>query len=494
MLLAAAGPLLLPSITQAACPPAVRADARATAAIAAQLRSTGAAGADDVTGLYARARRSCADMRPARAIAIATQRLGLPVPGQRANVRGVPLVGTTVGPGVAWRLDLKQVALRIATSTRRGAIGPHVALLRSAAGGTVALTISSDPTRTAWDPKVQALVATIIGTSAYADSRALGDATVRAFAVRGRIPALARLPLIEHLRIANRVAAVGARSDDAMTNATSSNLAVRAMVRIRASRARAWSRTDGAWSTGPQHRALVAQSALLLRRHPHANTGRVVESLQASLRTSATVGFKTLPIDEFYPWPRDGAFDTQTVMLDVDKPATVTMLVYGTDDTPIRSISTEVDPGMLMLTWDGANDAGAIQEAGDYRYNVDLVDPVGNRARVPGLERFRIARDTTPPTVETATVRVIGSGAARRIVVSWAVAEQHSPRVTTWLLLTSGDRTERFQLHDSLQRATVRKPLSIPAGTWRATLVFGDGSGNRASQPAGSFEIRAGSS
>ncbi len=486
--------LAVPSVAAAACSPQVRADSRATAQLVAQLRASGAPGADDVAAMYARARRTCLDVRPVRAIAMATARLGLPTPGRRANVRGVPLAGVTGPAGTMWRLDLKQLAVRIAKTTNRGRVRGDVALLRSAAGGSVALTYSPDPTRTSWDPKAQALVATILGTSVHADARALGDAGVRAFAVRGRIPALTRLRVLEHLVIANRIAAVSVRSAAPAVDTTSATIAVRAMVRIRAARARGWSRTDGAWSTATQHRALVAQGAALLRRHPHALTDTVVDALRASLRAPAKIEFGTLPVAQFYPWPRDGSFDTQAVTVDVDKPGTISLLVYGNDDTPIRTISTTTDPGVVTLTWDGANDAAAIQSAGDYRYNIDVLDPLGNRARIPGLERFRIARDTEAPTIQTATARMIGSGANRRIVASWAVTETVSPNVTTWLLLTNGTRTERMQLHDSLQRATVRKPVALPAGSWRATLVFSDGSGNRVSRTAGSFEIRAGSS
>jgi hypothetical protein len=108
------GMLALPSIAAAACAPQVRADSRATAELVGQLRASGAAGAADVAELYARARRSCLDMRPARSIALATMRLGLPVAGRRATVRGVPLAGVTNAGGTFWRLDLKQVAVRVA--------------------------------------------------------------------------------------------------------------------------------------------------------------------------------------------------------------------------------------------------------------------------------------------------------------------------------------------------------------------------------------------
>ena len=481
---------MLPSLAAAACPPAARADSRATAALVTQLRTAGAAGATDVAELYARARRTCIDLRPVRAIAIATRRFGAPAVGRRATARGVPLLGMTVPGGTAWRLDLKTLAVRVAA---RPSVA-NVSLLDSASAGTTARTFAADPTRTSWNPAAQALVAAILGASDNQPARLRADAAVRAVAARGRVASLARLPLLEHLVVANRFAAVGARSGSDGVRTITANVAVRAMVRIRGARARGWSRIDGVWSSAASHRALVAQAGLLLRRHPHAATAAVVDDLRTALRSAPTIDFGTLPVAAFYPWPRDGAFDTQSVTLDVDKPATVSLLVYGAGDEPVRTLSTAVEPGVVTLTWDGADGAGAIQGAGDYRYNVDAVDVVGNRIRVPGLDRFRIARDTTPPVVQTATVRVVGTGSARRIVASWSVTEEHSPQVTTWLLLTSGARTERIQLHDSLQQATVRRPSTLGAGTWRATLVFGDGSGNRVSKDAGSFEIRAGSS
>lgn len=484
----------VPAGAAAACSPQVRADSKATAELVAQLTTSGAAGATDVAEVYARARRTCIDIRPVRSIAAATARLGLPTAGRRANVRGVPLVGVATPTSTAWRVDLKQLAVRIARARTWARARADVVLLRSVSVGVTARTFGFDPTRTAWDPASQAVVATILGTSVHPQARAYGDAGVRAFGAGSRISALSRLPLLAHLMIANRVAAVSARSTTAAVEATSARLAVRAMVRIRAARAQGWSRIDGAWSSGPAHRALVARSTLLLRRHPHPLTQSVVTSLQSALRVPAKVDFGTLPVAAFYPWPRDGAFDWQSVSIDVNKPGVVSLLVYASGDQPIRTLSSTVEPGLVTLTWDGADAAGTILGAGAYRYNIDVVDPVGNRARVAGLDRFTVARDTTPPTVQTASVRAIGTGTSRRVVASWAVTEVHSPKVTTWLLLTSGARTERIRLQESLQKATVRRPITLPAGSWRATLVFADGSGNRVSRPAGTFGIRAGTS
>jgi hypothetical protein len=101
-----------------------------------------------------------------------------------------------------------------------------------------------------------------------------------------------------------------------------------------------------------------------------------------------------------------------------------------------------------------------------------------------------VARDTTAPTIQTATARLVGSGATRRVIASWAVTEEHSPHVGSWLLLTDGSRVERLRLHDSIQRATVRRTVDLTPGTWRGTFVFIDGSGNRVSRPAGSFVFR----
>jgi hypothetical protein len=480
---------LLPASASAACAPEVRADSLATQQVLAELEARGAAGAADVRGVYERARRSCLDIRPARAFAQALAARGIQPAGRRAVVLGVDLVSVEIGGATSWRVDLARTAQRASAARTVRERRRALATLESAAWGTSATTYSADPTRLAWDPGAQSAVAAILARSPRAEQRSLADAAVRAYGVGRRSEALAREPVLTHLRIATRlVAAATAQSPRARSIARSATL--RAYTRVRAAATRGWSRLDGAWSTAPQHRLLTALTASLLDDVPHAPTATVAARLRAGLTSPPAVTFETLPSGAFYPWPRDGAFDQQSVVIDVDKPAALALLVYGASGALVRRIPATTEPGSATLSWDGARADGTILGPGDYRYNIEARDPLGNRIRVPGLQQLRIARDTTPATVVAASARIVGSGQPRRVIASWDVDEVHSPMVRSWLVLRDGERRASIALHDSLQQATVRRDTRIESGTWRATMVFIDGSGNRSQRLVGTFTIR----
>jgi hypothetical protein len=474
----------------AACSASVRADSIATQQMVDQLTAEQSPAAEDIRWLYARARSSCLDMRPARAIATATLRLGQPTANRRARVLGVDLIGLRSGSTYAWRMDLARTATRYIAARSNAEQVRYRTQLAAASWGSRAVTYAADPTRLTWDPGQQSAVVAILGRSSKPDPRRRADAGVRAFAVGSRAGSLARLPTLQHLVIANRVLTGAAGSSSNQTASVARNVAARALVRVRASRARAWSRIDGEWATITQHRTLVGQARLMLRRAPHATTSAALRMLERDLTTPARVSFSSLPTGAFYPWPRDGAFDSQSVIIDVDKPAVVKLLIYGDDGGLVRSIAARVVPGHSTLAWDGSSSDGSIAPVGDYRYNVDVRDPAGNRVRVPGLQQFRIARDTVKPTIVSTTVRIVGNGASRRVIAAWDVDEQHSPQVRSWLVLRSGTQSTSIRLHDSIQQATVRRALSIAPGTWSATMVFIDGSGNRSQRRLASITLR----
>lgn len=479
----------LPAAAAAACAPAVRADSIATQAIVADLVARKAAGAEDVRWLYERARRSCADVRPARAIAQATSRLGVPAEGRRARVHQVDLVGLRQLDGtVAWRLDLA----RIATRSTRGRVSSRRAareLLDAASWGSSARTWSADPTKLAWDAGTQSAVILILGRSGEPAIRQEAARGARAFGVANRAAGLGRRPMLQHLRIANRVA-TGVGSAGPATSRVVRTLALLAFQRVRAARVRGWSRFDGAWSTAAAHRALVVEAGRLLGRHPHEPTTAALQQLRAALRTAPAVQFEALPVQAFYPWPRDGAFDTQSVTVDVDKPALVRLLVYGADGAVLRAVDATAEPGAVTLTWDGSRTDGTVLEPGAYRYNIEARDLVANRTRLPGLDEFEVARDGERPSIVAASVRVVGSGGSRRAIASWDVDEVHSPIVRSWLVLRSDAGSKSVALHDRLQAATVRRAIDVSPGVWTATVVFIDGSGNRVQRGLGELRVR----
>lgn len=481
--------LAIPSLA-AACSAVERADAREAVRIAASLRASAAPTATDVSALVSRARRSCADARFGRAVAAASARFGAPAAGRRVRMLGIDLVGVEAEGATAWRLDAVRLALRVASSGRDREASVLRAHLRAAGSGRAAITWSDDATRPRWDAARQSAVAAALARSPRSVDRRLAGASARAFAAPARQASLRSSSVLEHLLVANRVATAAERSGAPAARSVARSVAVRAHARVRGSRARGWSRLDGRWSTARQHRLLVSRSEALLRRVPHAGTATTVRSLRRSLAIAPAVQFEVLPAGAFYPWPRDAAFDDQSLRIDVDKPGTLTLTVYAADARAVRSLRQDVVPGPVTLTWDGTGSDGTTLGVGDYRYNIDAVDLAGNRVRVPGLDHFRIARDTTPPNVRSASARHVASGGTRRIIAGWDVEEVHSPQVRSWLLLNDGRRRVSIALHDRLARATVRRIVALEPGTWRATYVFRDGSGNRRSHPAGNVVVR----
>jgi hypothetical protein len=479
----------VPSIAAAACSAPVRADSLATQRVLAAMRARGAAGVDDASALYARAQRSCSDLGPARAIVTATNRYGVPAVGRRTRVLGIDLVGVPQAGSAAWRLDL----VRNAGRADRGPVAARRrarSAIDAAGFGSLAITWSVDPTRLAWDADQQSSVAATLARSADPALHGRAARGVRAFAVGARGAVTSRMPLLQQLTIARRLA-VAAGSDGAASRVARS-IALRTYARVRSTRSRGWSRIAGAWSTARQHRALVAGAVDLLARVPHARTRLVVDDLRAALTTRPHVTFRTVPSQAFYPWPRDGALDSSEVVLDIDKPATVTLLVYAPDGALVRTVTAAPDaPGEVRRGWDGARTDGTVVDAGEYRYNVDARDLVGNRIRVPGLEAFTVARDTTPPRVDAASMRVVGTGSSRRAIVSWDVDEPLSPVVRSWLVLRNGTKRTSIKLHDSAQKLTVRRSIAdLAPGTWTGLAVFIDGSGNRAQRSLGSVQLR----
>ncbi len=463
---------------QAACSASVRADSRATWNTISAMRTRAAAGTDDAAALYARARRSCLDIRPVRAIVTATDRTGVPTVGQRTRVLGIDLVGIAISDqATAWRLDLPRAAGRSAR-----------AVLDAAAVGSTARTWSVDPTSVHWDAVTQAAVVAALAKSSKEEDRAEAARGVRAFGVGSRARNAVKLPLLDLLVVARRL---GTGASDAQPAADiARSIALRAFARVRGTPERGWSRIDGAWSSAAQERALVANARALVRRFPHESTAKVVAQLQSQLTTAPIVTLKDLPKAAFYPWPRDGAFDTQQVVVDIDKPADVTLLVYASNGSKIASVAASEVPGTVKREWNGSRADGTIVGAGAYRYNIDARDLANNRTRVPGLEAFTVARDITPPVVNSSTMRVVGRGSNRRAIVSWDVSEPLSPIVRSWLVLTKGSSRASIKLHDSSQKQTVRRVLDLASGEWNATAVFIDGSGNRAKHTLGTFQLR----
>lgn len=454
------------------------------------MQQQSAAGYEDANALFQRARRRCDDIRPARAIVMATASLGPQPAGRRTRRLGIDLMSMSERGSSVWRINVPWTARRAVASPRAAVRRRALTTLDATGWGGSTRTYSADPTRLVWQADLQSQVALELSRSRDVAVRARAQVAVRSFEIGSRAARLSRAKTHLQLRIAVRIATTSLRLRDPRTERIARSIALRAYARVRGARQRGWSRVDGAWSTLPQHKMLVNLSSSLLRAVPHTRTSRDVDALRRATTTPAQVTFRRVPKAEFYPWPRDGAFDEQAVSIAIDKPATASLVVFAANGSVLRTTSAPLLPGVHRLAWDGADDSGTIAGAGSYRYNVTTIDLAGNRGRIPGLEQFVVARDTTAPTVVSSSVRVVGAGSARRVIAAWHVNEVHSPNVRSWLLLRSSDRRVSVKLHDHMQKATVRRHVALETGTWRATFVFIDGSGNRTQRAVAPFVVR----
>jgi hypothetical protein len=478
-----------PAMAEAACRGAARTQLAGAARTAAQMQAAGAAGAVDATALVARGQGRCTASAFVAAVVARTHVSGLPMVGQRSRVGSIDLVGITTAQGPVWRLDLvRQVARATSRPTsvaaRRARVG-----LRGANFGVGSIVWSRDPTLPMWDAGIQSFVAQALASSGLAADRRDAVRSVAAFAPVGRRRTLLTRPLLDHLVIAHRLAV--AAGGQLRGRAAAGTVAVGAYARVRAAATPTWSRLEGRWSTGAQQRALVARASLLLARYPHAPTSRVVEQMRRGLVTAPAATLRTLPSGVFYPWPRDAMLDTQSMTAATNKPGTLELVIYAPDGRQVRSLSQPVEPGQSTFAWDGAAADGSTLGAGEYRYVVVATDLAGNRLELPGLRSFQIARDGTPPTIRTTTVRYLDNGAlGARIVASWQVEEPLSPRVRTFLLLSNGAQHQSLLLDEASQGRGLRRQLKLSPGTWHTTFVFLDGSGNRASRPGADLMVR----
>lgn len=472
--------LVMPALAEAACSKAQRHDVVIATRAVGELRRVAAPGAADAGAVLDRARRRCAATGFARAVAAATLRFGLPSAGRRVHVAGYDLVGWQDAGAAVWRLDVPRLARRAAVgaSTSRGPA--HWRKLRSAGFGGATITWSVDATRPRWHAVVQSGVAAELARSSGARERAMAARTAAAFDRPARLAALRTADRPELLLVAARVAYAADRHEEFTARTAARRVAYLAYTRVRADTTATWSRTGGRWSTGAEHRALTRSTAALLVRVPHAPTAAAAVRLAAGLRTPPGVAFTSVPAGVFYPWPRDGAFDDQQLTVDVDKPGRARLTVFGSDGTVLREQEQAVEPGAVPLSWDGAAADGTIQPPGRYRYNVRIVDMAGNDTLAPGLRWFEVTRDRTPVAVRSASARYINGGSLpARLAARWDVEELHSPRVRTWIVLTGPAARRSVLLHSQDRTRGLRHPVTLPAGTWRATFVFIDGSGNR---------------
>jgi hypothetical protein len=159
-----------------------------------------------------------------------------------------------------------------------------------------------------------------------------------------------------------------------------------------------------------------------------------------------------------YPWPLDGFRDDARIKFWLSKRSSVRL-----DIGQRHTGSLLVSRGWHTVSWR----PGAVAP-GTYQASLHAVDPAGNPAdlELPPLE---VRRDTQPPRV---TARVRGS----RLV--WHAADPGTPWLRLTLVLARGSAKRTLSLGVHPLKGTAR--LHVPPGTWGATLVSSDSSGNAA--------------
>jgi len=482
--------LAVPSLAHA-CSQMQNSDLTAARRSIAVANAAGNPGAADAAAVVERSRARCGARRFGRAVAQATVQAGIATEGRHVRSAGIDLLGVRRGATVVWRADLVRTAGRlVAARSTRAQAALRLQLRAHAFGPSAAVVWSTDATRPSWNVATQSAMASVLARGVAAD-RIAGASSVRAFAPTARQRALARVGVLDVVTIASRLELAATRGRSTPARLVAAKVTMHTYRRVRGATQRGWSRVDGHWATLAEHQRLTVSARALLRVRPHLATTAAVTRLAADLTTPTGVGFTTVPAGVFYPWPRDQAFDTQSFEIDVNKPATLTLVMYGADGATLRSIDQTVEPGAVQLTWDGAAASGAILGAGEYRYTINTMDLAGNALPVAGLEEFRIARDTTKPVVKLATLKYLTTGVlGPRLIASWNVEEVHSPNVRTYVILRAGGATRSILLDDRARVNTMRHSVTLPAGKWRASYVFIDGSGNRASQAAGTLTVR----
>ncbi len=469
-----------------ACSTADTANIAAGEKIAQQLERRSSPGAADVRRALNTARHQCSIALYARGLAVIWQRRGAPSIGRTAQWRGIPYRGVVVTGSTVWRYNTPAALTRAARSTNPAAA---VAAQRAfVAYGKRSITWSWDPARRTPDVELQ-LAATHI-LAARTATRTIAEHSLLALERGALKRQRMRTPLFDALQQAIAVHRSARTIGTASAARAAQRMSAHAANMARSAHRSGWSRIGSAWSTLAQHRRLVSLATKLAQVRGDASLTRIASSLARQLTTPPSVSYTTLPRPGFYPWPRDGAYDSDFASFAVDKPISVAASIYNTDGTVVRTLTTTAVPGHWKVQWDGAGSDGRTQQPGSYSYTVIVTDPAGNSVPVAGIGGFTILRDRTPPTITLGRIRYL-SGARRRLLrIRWIVHEQVSPVLRTSVVLRRTGSTISINVPSTAARGTVTVSRRIPAGTWRATLNVVDGSGNRSTRPLGTLTLQ----
>lgn len=468
-----------------ACTGAAQRDLQVARTVSAALVAAGAPGAADAAAVTGQAARRCGAAAFARGVASITRSHGVGIAGDRRTWRRYRFVSLTRGGTQVWRIDVPAMMTAALHAKRVNRdIGRLQVLL--AFGGRVQ-TWSVNPAHRELDVASQARIARLLaGAGGAHRSQALRALRVMSSAAAGQ--QMDALALLDSLAVANDSARAvrAARVPQRVVRSMMS----RVVRRVVSSNAGGWSRLESVWATASQQRLLAARTRQLSRVWIAPRLAGAAHSFSTQLTTPPRVTFQQLPGDPFYPWPQDGSLDSSSMTVRVDKPVVARLQIFSTSGAAVRTTTVTVNPYVWTGVWNGVNDAGTIAPPGAYRYTLTLTDLVANRSIVPGLNSFVIARDTAPPTIQVARIRILGGTTRRRVRVRWVVKEPISPLVTVEAVLRRGAKTRRLAMSGHALAGTRTVARRLGRGAWTASIRVTDGSGNTSTRSAGTVTIR----
>jgi hypothetical protein len=168
-----------------------------------------------------------------------------------------------------------------------------------------------------------------------------------------------------------------------------------------------------------------------------------------------------------YPQPADGYLDTAPVSFTLSKKSRVTLSAGG------KSVTATLGRGPQTLVWK----PGDLQP-GTYAGQLTAVDLAGNRSTVPLPQPFVVAFDTEPPQLQ---------GSYADGVLSWQGVDPGTPKLRLRLDLQSdaGPQTLDLGFHSVSGTANV----TLPSGTWQATLTATNTAGNSTTIDLGTIVV-----
>lgn len=462
----------LPATAQArSCSRAEQAQLRKANTIVLELNRGNRDGRVEAAAVLKRAKSQCTTARFAVAVAQLTRRHGAAVDKRAYSLNGVFFRGV----GERFRFDARtnvSVWRKSGSSATRRLRRMRQYLVVGRSGTWWA----GDPTRVSKDANMQIDLAATLAQSRTAAARQLAASTLGV--VSGRERSIRRLPLFEFLPRAERVARVAAVTRDRRAMRLQTRLVAQTLSRAKAADAGSWTRVNRRDATLDEHRLLVQHLSAIARHSRNPAVRSRAARFDAYMRTPPDVRFLRVPVGRFYPVPADGIKDTQALHLVTSKPGSIVVNVYDGTGNVIAAITANVRAGEWQGAWNGMNAGGRHVAVGSYRYSVTAADLAGNRRLLPGLGTFNVARDTTAPVIQSASLKHMGGVSRRQLQVAWNVAETESPRMRIRLVITGNGTRKVLTLPGTARRGSVRLNTRLPRGTYRTTLQVYDGAGN----------------